>query len=478
MNENETYVTPLSGRYASKEMNKIWSPSAKYSTWRKLWVALSETEKELGINITDEQIKEMKENVNNIDYDIVAQRERECRHDVMSHVYEFGLKCPEAKPIIHLGATSCFVTDNTDVILMSEALKIVKQKLIVVINNLKEFAEKNRNITCLGYTHFQPAQLTTVGKRATLWIQDLLEDLEELEFVESHMKLLGCKGTTGTQESFMKLFKDEEKVKQIDAKIAEKMGFEEFYAVSGQTYTRKLDSRVLNLLSEIAQSASKFANDMRLLQHEKELEEPFEKGQIGSSAMAYKRNPMRSERINSLARHVMILTQDPAITAATQWLERTLDDSANKRICVPEAFLAIDAILILYGNISKNIVVYENVIKTKLMQELPFMATEEIIMNAVLKGGDRQELHEKIRVYSMEAAKEVKQFGRQNDLVDRIANDISFGLTKEEILKALNPDNLCGRAPHQVEDFIKERVEPILQKYTNLLKYENIEVKV
>ena len=476
--ENEIYVTPLSGRYASKEMNKNWSPSAKYSTWRKLWVALAETEKELGINITDEQIKEMKENVNNIDYDIVAQREKECRHDVMSHVYEFGIKCPEAKPIIHLGATSCFVTDNTDVILMSEALKIVKQKLIVVINNLKEFALKNKDITCLGYTHFQPAQLTTVGKRATLWLQDLLEDLEELEFVESHMKLLGCKGTTGTQESFMKLFKDEEKVKQIDSKIAEKMGFEKFYPVSGQTYTRKLDSRVLNLLSGIAQSASKFANDMRLLQHEKELEEPFEKGQIGSSAMAYKRNPMRSERINSLARHVMVLAQDPAITAATQWLERTLDDSANKRICVPEAFLAIDAILILYGNISKNIVVYENVIKTKLMQELPFMATEEIIMNAVLKGGDRQELHEKIRVYSMEAGKEVKQFGRPNDLVDRIANDKSFGLTREEILKALNPDNLCGRAPHQVEEFIKEKVEPIIEKYINLLKFENIEVKV
>lgn len=478
MSENEIYITPLSGRYASKEMNKIWSPSAKYSTWRKLWVALAETEKELGIDITDEQINEMKANVNNIDYDIVAEREKECRHDVMSHVYEFGLKCPEAKPIIHLGATSCFVTDNTDVILMSEALKIVKQKLIVVINNLKEFAEKNKSVTCLGYTHFQPAQLTTVGKRATLWLQDLLEDLEELEFVEAHIKLLGCKGTTGTQESFMKLFKDEAKVKQIDAKIAEKMGFDKFYAVSGQTYTRKLDTRVLNVLSAIAQSASKFANDMRLLQHEKELEEPFEKGQIGSSAMAYKRNPMRSERINSLSRHVMTLSQDPAITAATQWLERTLDDSANKRICVPEAFLAVDAILILYGNISKNIVVYENVIKTKLMQELPFMATEEIIMNAVLKGGDRQELHEKIRVYSMESAREVKEFGRPNDLVDRIAKDTSFGLTKEEILKALNPDNLCGRAPHQVEDFITEKVKPVLDKYKDLLKFENIEVNV
>lgn len=476
--ENEIYVTPLSGRYASKEMNKIWSPNAKYSTWRKLWVALAETEKELGINITDEQIKEMKEHINDIDYSIVEQREKECRHDVMSHVYEFGVKCPEAKPIIHLGATSCYVTDNTDVILMSEALKVIKQKLLVVIKNLSEFAEKNKSITCLGYTHFQPAQLTTVGKRATLWMQDLLEDLEELEFVESHMKLLGCKGTTGTQESFMKLFKDEQKVKQIDEKIAEKMGFEKFYAVSGQTYTRKLDSRVLNILSEIAQSASKFANDMRLLQHEKELEEPFEKSQIGSSAMAYKRNPMRCERINSLSRHVMILAQDPAITAATQWLERTLDDSANKRICIPEAFLAVDGILILYGNISKNIVVYENVIKTNLMQELPFMATEEIIMNAVLKGGDRQELHEKIRVYSMEAAKEVKEFGRPNDLVDRIARDPYFGMTKEEILHALNPNNLCGRAPHQVDDFITEKVKPILNKYADLLTVENIEVNV
>lgn len=476
--ENELYVTPLSGRYASEEMNKVWSPSVKYSTWRKLWVALAETEKELGINITDEQINEMKAHVNDIDYEIVAKREKECRHDVMSHVYEFGLKCPNAKPIIHLGATSCFVTDNTDIILIRKALRIIKQKLLVVIKNLKEFADKNKNVTCLGYTHFQAAQLTTVGKRATLWIQDLLEDLEELEFVESHLKLLGCKGTTGTQESFMKLFKDEQLVKQIDAKIAEKMEFDEFYAVSGQTYTRKLDSRVLNLLSGIAQSASKFANDMRLLQHEKELEEPFEKSQIGSSAMAYKRNPMRSERINSLSRHVMTLAYDPAITAATQWLERTLDDSANKRICIPEAFLAIDGVLILYGNVSKNIVVYENVIRTNLMKELPFMATEEIIMNAVLKGGDRQELHEKIRVYSMEAAREVKQFGRPNDLIDRIANDNTFGLSKEEILSALNPDNLCGRAPHQVDDFISEKVEPVLNKYAELLQYENIEVNV
>lgn len=477
-NNNNIYNTPLSGRYPSKEMNELWSNNSKYSTWRKLWIALAETEKELGINITDEQINEMKAHINDIDYDIVAEREKECRHDVMSHVYEFGIKCPEAKPIIHLGATSCFVTDNTDVILMTEALKLIKQKLVLVINNLKKFAEENKSVVCLGYTHFQPAQLTTVGKRATLWMQDLIEDLEELEFVESHMKLLGSKGTTGTQESFMKLFKDEEKVKKIDSIFAKKMGFEKCYAVSGQTYTRKLDSRVLNVLAQIAQSSSKFANDMRLLQHEKELEEPFEKGQIGSSAMAYKRNPMRSERINSLSRHVVALSMDPAMTASTQWLERTLDDSANKRICVPEAFLAVDSILILYANISSNIVVYKNVINTNLMQELPFMGTEEIIMNAVLKGGDRQELHEKIRVYSMEAGREVKEFGRPNDLVDRIAGDSSFGLTKEEILKALSPENLCGRAMHQVDDFIADRVNPVLEKYGDLIEGVSTEVNV
>lgn len=476
--EKNRYNTPLSGRYPSQEMNYIWSDDSKYSTWRKLWVALAQTEKELGIDITEEQINQMKEHIFDIDYDVVAKREAECRHDVMAHVYEFGMKCPLAKPIIHLGATSCYVTDNTDVILMFEALKLIKQKLVVVINNLKNFAEKYKGTTCLGYTHFQPAQLTTVGKRATLWLQDLIEDLEELEFVQSHMKLLGCKGTTGTQESFMKLFKDEEKVKQIDSKIAEKMGFDKVFAVSGQTYTRKLDSRVLNILSGIAQSASKFANDMRLLQHEKELEEPFEKGQIGSSAMAYKRNPMRSERINSLARHVIALSMDPNMTASTQWLERTLDDSANKRICIPEAFLAVDSILILYANITNGIVVYENVIKTNMMQELPFMGTEEILMNAVLKGGDRQELHEKIRIYSMEAGKEVKEFGKPNDLVDRIAKDSAFGMTKAEILSALNPDNLCGRAQNQVTDFIQTIVNPILEKHKNDLKIEMGNVNV
>ncbi len=474
----KVYVTPLSGRYASKEMNEIWSQDSRYSTWRKLWVALAETEKELGIDITDEQINEMKAHIEDIDYDVVAKREKECRHDVMAHVYEYGTKCPSAKGIIHLGATSCYVTDNTEIILMNKALEIIKEKLLLVINNLKEFALKNKSVTCLGYTHFQPAQLTTVGKRATLWMQDLLEDLEELEFVQDHLKMRGCKGTTGTQESFMKLFKDEEKVKKLDKLVSEKMGFDKVFAVSGQTYTRKVDSRVLNVLSSIAQSTSKFANDMRLLQHEKELEEPFEKGQIGSSAMAYKRNPMRSERINSLSRHVIALSQDPAITASTQWLERTLDDSANRRICIPESFLAVDAILILYANITSGIVVYENVIRTNLMQELPFMGTEEIIMNAVLKGGDRQELHEKIRVLSMEAAREVKEFGRPNDLVDRIANDKSFGLTKEEILNILKPEGLCGRAVHQVEEFIENDVNPVLEKNKDLFKGINVEVNV
>ena len=476
--ENDIYVTPLSGRYASKEMNALWSNNTKYSTWRKLWVALAETEKELGLDITQEQIDEMKANIENIDYEIVSQREKECRHDVMAHVYEFGMKCPNAKPIIHLGATSCYVTDNTDIIIMRQALGLIKQKLIVVINNLKQFADKYKGVPCLGYTHFQPAQLTTVGKRATLWMQDLLEDLSELEFVEQNLKLLGCKGTTGTSESFMKLFKDEEKVKQIDSKIAEKMGFAKTFAVSGQTYTRKVDSRVLNCLAGIAESCSKFANDMRLLQHEKELEEPFESNQIGSSAMAYKRNPMRSERINSLARHVIVLSNDTKITASTQWLERTLDDSANKRISIPEGFLATDAILKIYANITSGIVVYENLIRANIMKEIPFMGTEEILMNAVLKGGDRQELHEKIRVYSMEAGKQVKEFGLPNDLVDRIAGDSSFGLTKEEIMEALNPANLCGRAVHQVDDFIAEKANPVIEKYKYLLDGVKTEVNV
>lgn len=474
--ENDIYVTPLSYRYASKEMSKLWSNNTKYSTWRKLWIVLAEVEKELGLEISEEQINEMKANVENIDYNIVSKREEECRHDVMAHVYEYGEKCPKAKPIIHLGATSCYITDNTDIILMKQGLELVKQKLVKVISNLTKFADKYKDIPCLGYTHFQPAQLTTVGKRATLWIQDLLEDITELEFVEEHLKLLGCKGTTGTSESFMKLFKDEEKVKQIDIRIAEKMGFNETFAVSGQTYTRKLDSRVLNCLASIAESASKFANDLRLLQHEKELEEPFESKQIGSSAMAYKRNPMRSERINSLARHVIVLANDTKITSSTQWLERTLDDSANRRICIPEAFLAIDGILRIYANITENIVVYQNRIQANIMEELPFMGTEEILMKAVLKGGDRQELHERIRIHSMEASKQVKEYGRPNDLVTRIANDPRFDLTEEEILQILNPEKLCGRAKNQVTDFIEQEVKSVLKKYNNLI--ENIDIRL
>ncbi len=474
--ENDIYVTPLSYRYASKEMSKLWSNNTKYSTWRKLWIVLAEVEKELGLEISEEQINEMKANVENIDYNIVSKREEECRHDVMAHVYEYGEKCPKAKPIIHLGATSCYITDNTDIILMKQGLELVKQKLVKVISNLTKFADKYKDIPCLGYTHFQPAQLTTVGKRATLWIQDLLEDITELEFVEEHLKLLGCKGTTGTSESFMKLFKDEEKVKQIDIRIAEKMGFNKTFAVSGQTYTRKLDSRVLNCLASIAESASKFANDLRLLQHEKELEEPFESKQIGSSAMAYKRNPMRSERINSLARHVIVLANDTKITSSTQWLERTLDDSANRRICIPEAFLAIDGILRIYANITENIVVYQNRIQANIMEELPFMGTEEILMKAVLKGGDRQELHERIRIHSMEASKQVKEYGRPNDLVTRIANDPRFDLTEEEILQILNPEKLCGRAKNQVTDFIEQEVKSVLKKYNNLI--ENIDIRL
>lgn len=474
--ENDIYVTPLSYRYASKEMSKLWSNNTKYSTWRKLWIVLAEVEKELGLEISEEQINEMKANVENIDYNIVSKREEECRHDVMAHVYEYGEKCPKAKPIIHLGATSCYITDNTDIILMKQGLELVKQKLVKVISNLTKFADKYKDIPCLGYTHFQPAQLTTVGKRATLWIQDLLEDITELEFVEEHLKLLGCKGTTGTSESFMKLFKDEEKVKQIDIRIAEKMGFNKTFAVSGQTYTRKLDSRVLNCLASIAESASKFANDLRLLQHEKELEEPFESKQIGSSAMAYKRNPMRSERINSLARHVIVLANDTKITSSTQWLERTLDDSANRRICIPEAFLTIDGILRIYANITENIVVYQNRIQANIMEELPFMGTEEILMKAVLKGGDRQELHERIRIHSMEASKQIKEYGRPNDLVTRIANDPRFDLTEEEILQILNPEKLCGRAKNQVTDFIEQEVKSVLKKYNNLI--ENIDIRL
>lgn len=477
MEEKKEYVTPLTGRYASKEMKELWSAHKKYTTWRKLWVALAETERELGLAISQEQIDEMKENIEHIYYNVVDKREKECKHDVMAHVYAFGENCPKAKPIIHLGATSCYVTDNTDILLIKEGLLLIRKKLLQVVFFLRNFANEKKDLVCLGYTHFQPAQLTTMGKRATLWMQDLLEDLQELDFTIEHLKLLGCKGTTGTQESFMKLLGEEEKVKQMDEKIAGKMGMKKIFAVSGQTYTRKVDTRVLNVLSQIAQSACKFATDLRLLQHEKELEEPFEKNQIGSSAMAYKRNPMRSERICSLARHVMTLTNDANMTASTQWLERTLDDSANRRISLPESFLATDAILLLYGNIVQNIVVYPNVIKKHIDQELPFMATEEILMKAVLKGGDRQDLHERIRKHSMEAAKQVKIEGKENDLVLRIAKDEAFAMTKEEIEKAMIPEHLCGRAVHQVEDFIKI-VDEILDKNRESLSDKEIEINV
>lgn len=475
----DLYSTPLNSRYASKEMSYIFSEDMKFSTWRKLWVALAEAEKELGLDITDEQINELKDNIYNINYDDAIKKEKEVRHDVMSHVYAYGLQCPKAKGIIHLGATSCYVGDNTDIILMKEALEIVKEKIIAVLSHLSKFALKYKDMPTLGFTHFQPAQLTTVGKRATLYMQDLVMDLENIEFLISTLKLRGVKGTTGTQASFMALFDgDEEKVKELDRLIAKKMGFNRSYGVTGQTYPRKLDSIVLNTLSEVAQSAYKFSNDLRLLQNLKEVEEPFEKNQIGSSAMAYKRNPMRSERINSLSRHVIALANDTKITTSTQWLERTLDDSANKRICVPESFLAVDGILKIYANITQGIVVYENRIRANIMEELPFMGTEEILMNSVLKGGDRQELHEKIRVHSMEAAKQVKEFGRPNDLVTRIAEDSSFGLTKDEILAILKPEHLCGRAAHQVTDFICNDVNPVLEKYGSLIQDVDVKLEV
>jgi len=475
---NNTYESPLTSRYASKEMQYLFSPDMKFSTWRKLWIALAESEKELGLGITDEQINEMKEHIYDINYEDAKKRETEVRHDVMSHVYAYGLQCPKAKGIIHLGATSCYVGDNTDVIIMTEALKLVKKKLVNVIKVLSKFAEEQKNQPTLAFTHFQPAQPTTVGKRATLWIQDLLMDLEDVDFQLSKAKLLGCKGTTGTQASFMELFNgDNEKCRMLDKKIAEKMGYEDCFAVSGQTYPRKLDSQILNVLSSIAQSAYKFSNDIRLLQHMKQIEEPFEKNQIGSSAMAYKRNPMRSERIGSLARYVIVDALNPAITASTQWFERTLDDSANKRLCVPEAFLAVDAILSLYINVADGLVVYPKVINQQFMKEIPFMATENIMMDAVKKGGDRQILHEKIRQHSMAASESVKKHGLENDLPDRIANDPSFGLSKDEILSILKPENFVGRSPMQVDEFLRENVMPVIEKNKDLLGVE-VEITV
>lgn len=468
------YSTPLNSRYASKEMSFIFSDDMKFTTWRKLWVALAEGERELGLNITEEQIKELKEHINDINYEEAAQREKEVRHDVMSHVYAYGLQCPSAKGIIHLGATSCYVGDNTDVIIMRDALHLIKNKMVTVLNHLKNFALEYKDMPTLGFTHFQPAQLTTVGKRATLWMQDLVMDMENIDFVLSTLKLLGVKGTTGTQASFMELFDgDESKVKKLDKIVAEKMGFDKSYGVTGQTYPRKLDSIVLNTLSEIAQSAYKFSNDLRLLQNMKEMEEPFEKNQIGSSAMAYKRNPMRSERISALARYVIVDALNPAITAGTQWFERTLDDSANKRLSVAEGFLALDGVLNLYINISENMVVYDKVIAAHVLSELPFMATENIMMEAVKRGKDRQELHEKIRVHSMAAAQRVKGEGLNNDLIERLIDDGSFGLTKEEILGIIDPIKFVGRSPSQVTEFIDEYVDPIINDNKEALKIKS-----
>ena len=458
------YSTPLNSRYASKEMSFIFSDDMKFTTWRKLWVALAECEKELGLNITEEQINELKAHINDINYDEAAKREKEVRHDVMSHVYAYGLQCPSAKGIIHLGATSCYVGDNTDIIIMRDALLLIKKKIVTVLDRLSKFALKYKDMPTLGFTHFQPAQLTTVGKRAALWMQDLVMDIENIDHLISTLKLRGVKGTTGTQASFMTLFEgDETKVKSLDTMVATKMGFDKSYGVTGQTYSRKLDSIVLNTLSEIAQSAYKFSNDMRLLQHMKEMEEPFEKNQIGSSAMAYKRNPMRSERMGSLARYVIVDSINPAITAATQWFERTLDDSANKRIAVPEAFLALDGVLNLYINVSEGMVVYDKVIAAHVNNELPFMATENIMMEATKKGVDRQELHESIREHSMAAAQRVKGEGLDNDLIRRIIEDDSFKLSKEEILAIIDPKKFVGRAPSQVVEFIAEYVTPIIE---------------
>ena len=466
----DRYVSPLSERYASKEMQYIFSPDMKFRTWRKLWIALAETERELGLNITQEQIDEMKAHADDINYDVAKERERQVRHDVMSHVYAFGVQCPKAKGIIHLGATSCYVGDNTDIIVMTEALKLVRKKLVNVIAELSKFAAQYKDQPTLAFTHFQPAQPTTVGKRATLWTQEFLMDLEDLEYVLSTMKLLGSKGTTGTQASFLELFDgDQETIDKIDPMIAEKMGFKACYPVSGQTYSRKVDTRVLNILAGIAASAHKMSNDIRLLQHLKEVEEPFEKSQIGSSAMAYKRNPMRSERIASLSRYVMVDALNPAITSATQWFERTLDDSANKRLSIPEGFLAIDGILDLCLNVVDGLVVYPKVIEKHMMAELPFMATENIMMDAVKAGGDRQELHERIRELSMEAGKTVKVEGKDNNLLELIAADPAFNLSLEDLQRSMDPKKYIGRAKEQTERFVNTVVQPILDSHKELL---------
>ena len=466
----DRYTSPLSERYASKEMQYIFSQDMKFRTWRRLWIALAETEKELGLNITQEQIDELKAHADDINYDVAKAREKEVRHDVMSHVYAYGVQCPKAKGIIHLGATSCYVGDNTDIIVMTEALKLVQKKLVNVIAELSKFADKYKDQPTLAFTHFQPAQPTTVGKRATLWTQEFMMDLEDLEYVLGTIKLLGSKGTTGTQASFLELFEgDQETIDKIDPMIAAKMGFKECYPVSGQTYSRKVDTRVVNVLAGIAASAHKMSNDIRLLQHLKEVEEPFEKSQIGSSAMAYKRNPMRSERIASLSRYVMVDALNPAITSATQWFERTLDDSANKRLSVPEGFLAIDGILDLCLNVVDGLVVYPKVIEKHMMAELPFMATENIMMDAVKAGGDRQELHERIRELSMEAGRNVKVEGKDNNLLELIAADPAFNLTLEELQKTMDSKKYVGRAKEQTESFIAKVVNPVLDSHKEML---------
>ncbi len=467
---NDKYVSPLSERYASREMQYIFSPDMKFRTWRKLWIALAESEKELGLNITEEQIEELKKHQDDINYEVAREREVLVRHDVMSHVYAYGVQCPLAKGIIHLGATSCYVGDNTDIIVMTEALKLIKKKLLNVMSELSKFAIKYKGLPTLAFTHFQPAQPTTVGKRAALWLMELKLDYDDIGYVIDSMRLLGSKGTTGTQASFLELFDgDHDKIKRLDKRIAEKMGFADCYPVSGQTYSRKVDTRVVNILAGIAASAHKFSNDIRLLQHLKEIEEPFEKNQIGSSAMAYKRNPMRSERIAALSNYVMADVMNPAITSATQWFERTLDDSANKRISIPEAFLAVDGILDLYLNVVDGLVVYPKVIEKRLMAELPFMATENIMMDAVKRGGDRQELHERIRILSMEAGRNVKEKGLDNNLLELIAADPTFHMTMEELKKTMDPARYTGRSEQQVEEFIGEVIQPILDENKDLL---------
>jgi adenylosuccinate lyase len=475
----DTYESPLASRYASKEMLYIFSPDKKFTTWRRLWIALARAEMELGLPVTQDQIDEMEREKDNIDYELAAKKEKELRHDVMAHIHAYGALCPKAMPIIHLGATSCYVGDNTDIILMGEGLKLIRSKLVRILAALGKFADQYKAMPTLGYTHYQAAQMVTVGKRATLWMNELLMDLEEVEYRLDNLKLLGCKGTTGTQASFLELFGgDQEKVRELDRKIAAEMGYDKVQPVSGQTYTRKVDSAILATLSGIAQSAHKFATDMRLLCHMKEIEEPFEAHQVGSSAMPYKRNPMRSERICALARYVIADSMNPAMTSSLQWFERTLDDSANKRIAVSEAFLAVDAILNLYENVCSNLVVHEKVIQKHIMEELPFMATENILMDAVKRGGNRQELHERIRTHSIEAGKQVKDEGKENDLLERIAADPSFGLSKEEILRHLDPADYIGCCPQQVTRFLAECVQPVLDKYPEALQGAGTEIKV